>query len=63
MHDIGFRYKTNDSSRKFLMEQTNIIAKRNEYLYTVKDARKTGRPIIFLDETWVNVNLTREKCG
>ena len=61
MHDIGFRYKTNDSSRKFLMEQTNIIAKRNEYLYTVKDARKTGRPIIFLDETWVNVNLTREK--
>ena len=27
----------------------------------MKDAQKTGRPAIYLDETWVNVNLMRDK--
>ena len=61
MHNIGFTYKTNNFNRKFLMERAEIVAKRNDFLFKMKDARETGRPIIYLDETWVNVNLTRDK--
>ena len=61
MHNIGFTYKTNNFNRKFLMERAEIVAKRNDFLFKMKDARETGMPIIYLDETWVNVNLTLDK--
>ena len=58
---IGFQYKKNSSNRTFLLERSDIISKRNQYLYTIKGMRKSGRYIIYLYETWVNVHMTRDK--
>ena len=43
------------------MERSDIVASRNEFLFQMKEVRKTNRPIIFLDETLVNVNMTKDK--
>ena len=43
------------------MERSDIVCKRYNFLRKMKELRCTGRPIIYLDETWVNVNHTKDK--
>ena len=62
LHKIGFKWKKCQKKRKVLLEREDIILKRIQYLRNMKKYRSEGRPIIYLDETWVDSNLTFSKC-
>ena len=58
---MGFRHKTMNR-KKCLYEQHRIVASRAQYLKEIKRFRSEGRPIIYLDETWLNQHHTVTKC-
>ena len=58
---MGFRYKTRNK-KTALYEQHRIIAACHEYLRKILTFRSEGRPIVYLDETWLNAHHTREHC-
>ncbi|XP_068219992.1 uncharacterized protein [Palaemon carinicauda] len=61
---MGFRFRKVMSGRKFLMERSDIVNGRNKYLREIKIYRESlnPRPEVYLDETWVNQNLSIERC-
>ncbi|KAG8183832.1 hypothetical protein JTE90_025715 [Oedothorax gibbosus] len=59
---IGFRWKNTVDKRQFLMEEPNIVQWRYRYLRFMKKYRDDNRNIIYLDETWINNNLSFGKC-
>ncbi|PSN50198.1 hypothetical protein C0J52_23704 [Blattella germanica] len=58
---INFTYRKNEQGRKYLMERSDIVSKRFKFLRKMKQLRESGRTIVYLDETWVNVNHTKSK--
>jgi len=62
LKDLGFQYKKCNDGRKFLMERNDIVASRMAFLRKMHDIRleQNPRPIIYLDETWVNQNHSRK---
>jgi len=58
---LNFKYKRCNDGRKFLMERSDIVAARVKFLRKMNELRINGdtRPIVYLDETWVNQNHTR----
>lgn len=58
---MKFRYLKNNKGRKMMMERSDIVVKRFNYLRKMRDLRNSLRPIIYLDETWINVNHTKGK--
>lgn len=59
-NQLGFEYKKVDS-RKHLMERTDVVARRRQFLKTVKGIDLKDN-VIFIDETWVNENHTVSQC-
>ncbi|XP_062520186.1 uncharacterized protein LOC134195201 [Corticium candelabrum] len=57
---MGFKYTT-CNKKTVLYEQHRIIAACHHYLRQVKKYRDKGRPIVYLDETWLNVHHTLER--
>ena len=57
---MGFRYKKRDGKR-CVHERADVVRKRHEYLRTIRRLREEGRPIVYLDETWVNQHHTRSR--
>lgn len=55
---MGFRWKKRDG-RNYLIHRKDIAIKRIEYLSSYMEAKKEGKEIIFLDETWT----FRNGCG
>ena len=61
LRKVGFGYKTlNQKTARY--EQYRIIAARLEYLRKILTFRSEGRPIVYLDEYWLNAHHTREHC-
>ena len=58
---MGFKFKTHNS-RKYVMEETRVIAQRHNFLRMIRKYRRQGRPIIYLDETWLNAHHSLTKC-
>lgn len=58
---LGFKYRKSDDGRKFLMERNDIVALRMIFLRKMYTIRREvdSRPVIYLDETWVNQNHTK----
>lgn len=58
---LKFSYKKSNDGRKFLMERNDIVALRCKFLRTMCTLRKNNdpRPVVYLDETWVNQNHSR----
>lgn len=58
---MKFRYKKCNNGRKFLMERNDIVAMRVRFLRHMVNLRTNNddRPVVYLDETWVNQNHTR----
>ena len=48
--------------RKFLMERSDVVASRAEFLREIKRFIEQGANIVYLDETWINQNYTVQKC-
>lgn len=61
LHNLNFKYKKCNDGRKFLMERNDIAASRVKFLRKVNQFRQNNdtRPVVYLDETWVNQNHTR----
>ncbi|KAJ8914851.1 hypothetical protein NQ315_014864 [Exocentrus adspersus] len=60
MKQINFRYlKRNRKS--VMIERDDIVRWRVDYLTSIKKFRSEGRPIYYLDETWLNEGHTKEK--
>ncbi|XP_054283210.1 uncharacterized protein LOC129000275 [Macrosteles quadrilineatus] len=62
LKEMGFRWKKCKSRRKVLIERNDIVNWRCKYLREIKKFRENGRKIFYLDETWVDGNLTFKKC-
>jgi len=61
LKNLKFSYKKCSDGRKFLMERNDIVSLRCTFLrkmYTLRVNNDT-RPIVYLDETWVNQNHSR----
>lgn len=58
----GFYFRKCGNKRKILMEKPNILHWRYKYLREIKKYREEGRNIVYLDETWVDNDLTFKKC-
>ena len=61
LRTMGFKYKKR-AGRRCVHERTGIVAKRHEFLREVKKVREQGRPIIYLDERWVNQHHSRARA-
>ncbi|XP_050504984.1 uncharacterized protein LOC126883468 [Diabrotica virgifera virgifera] len=60
LKQINFKYLKR-SRRSHLIERDDIIRWRRRYLTSIKEYRSQGKPIYYLDETWVNEGHTKEK--
>lgn len=58
---LKFTYKRCNDGRRFLMERNDIVALRCKFLRTMCTLRKNNdfRPVIYLDEIWVNQNHSK----
>ena len=52
---IRFTYKRVQDKR-YVYEQPRIIEWRHKYLRRMRKNRSENRPVVFLDETWVNAH-------
>lgn len=63
---IGFKYKKCQSSRKALLEKSNIAFKREQYLQIIMENRnlpeELRKEIIFLDESYIHSSYKLKKC-
>ncbi|XP_068912366.1 uncharacterized protein [Tenebrio molitor] len=60
LHKLKFKHgKRNRKS--LLIERQDIITWRRRYLREIKKIRQEGRPIFYLDETWLNAGHTKQK--
>lgn len=62
IRQIGFRFKKCGSKRKLLMERYDIVAWRYRYLNILRQNRNEGRPIVYLDETYIHASYSVNKC-
>ena len=58
---LGFRWRKSQTNRSLLMERTDIVAARIQFLRKIKKYRENGRPIIYTDETFVHSSHTVSK--
>ena len=54
--EIGFKYKSVGKNRSVFVEIKEIRDSRSHYLRTVRDFRRRGFRIVYLDETLINKN-------
>ncbi|KAF0731469.1 DDE 3 domain-containing protein [Aphis craccivora] len=61
LKNLKFSYEKCSDGRKFLMERNDIVALRCKFLREICTMRKNkdSRPIVYLDEIWVNQNHSR----
>nr|XP_037867914.1 uncharacterized protein LOC101744245 isoform X2 [Bombyx mori] len=61
--ELGYKYIQASYGRKQLMERTDIVCARLQFLRKLKTLRDSEdtRPRIYLDETWVNQNHSRKR--
>jgi len=60
-HNLGFRFRKCNDGRKFLMERSDLVVKRLQFLRKINDIKEKtpDKPIFYLDETWLNQYHTR----
>lgn len=59
--EIGFKWKRFSNKRSLLIERPQIVTWRHRYLTQLQLYRKENREIVFIDETWVDSNLTHQR--
>ncbi|XP_035218015.1 uncharacterized protein LOC118191329 [Stegodyphus dumicola] len=62
LRSMNFRWKKCVNKRKILIERPHIVFWRNNYLREMRKLRASGRHIVYIDETWIDSNLTFKKC-
>lgn len=61
LKNLKFSFKKCNDGRKMIMERNDIVALRCKFLRNMCTLRqnKDNRPVVYLDETWVNQNHSR----
>ena len=59
LREMGFCYKRHENKR-YIYEQPRIIQQRHDYLRHLHRNRQEQRPVVYLDETWVNAHHGRD---
>lgn len=54
LKDLGFKWRKTQNNRKLLIETQDIREKRISYLRSVRRFRSEGRPIVYLDESYIH---------
>ncbi|XP_052756778.1 uncharacterized protein LOC113512254 [Galleria mellonella] len=62
LHTLGYKFKKCRNQRTILMERYDIVAWRDRYLQEIKDVRKSGMPVVYLDESYIHTSLNQAKC-
>lgn len=62
LYEMGFKFKKTVQKRSILIERPDIVNWRHKYLRAISRHRASGKSIFYLDETWVDSNLTFKKC-
>ena len=56
---MGFTHKKQDN-KHFVYERCDILEQRHTYLQNILKLRLENKPLIYMDETWVNAHHTNE---
>ena len=59
LREMGFRYRKHENKR-YIYEQPRVIQRRHDYLRRLRRNRVEQRPVMYLDETWVNAHHGRD---
>jgi hypothetical protein len=59
---LGFRWKLCENNRRLFMERQDVVLSRIRFLRQIKKLRDDGRPIVYVDETFVNTSHSWKKC-
>lgn len=62
LHEMGFNFQRCKKMRQILIERPDIVNWRCRYLRDIQLFRHENKKIFYLDETWVDNNLTFGKC-
>ncbi|KAF8785317.1 uncharacterized protein LOC129958799 isoform X1 [Argiope bruennichi] len=62
LQKIGFKWKRSVDKRKIVMKRPDIVQWKYKYLRDIKKYRDSKRVIVYLDETWIDSNLSFGKC-
>lgn len=60
--DFIFGNAKKDMPKKCQMERPTILHWRYKYIKSIRKYRKEGCNIIYIDETWLDNDLTFRKC-
>ena len=60
--DMGFVWRKCSDNRKLLMERSDIVAHRINFLRQMKKYREGGWDIVYTDESYVNSGHTVDRC-
>ncbi len=61
VRSLGFKHKKSKNDRTVIIERLELRAKRIKFINQVRKWRSEGRPIIYLDETYIHQNLSTAK--
>ena len=62
LKEIGFVWRKSTDNRKFLMERSDIVAQRINFLCKMKKYREEGGDIVYTDESYVNAGHAVTRC-
>ncbi|KAF9821303.1 hypothetical protein SFRURICE_005769 [Spodoptera frugiperda] len=62
VENLGFKRRKPENNRWVLIENTDVRLKRILYLKAIKKYRDEGRPIVFVDESYVRSSHTKSKA-
>jgi hypothetical protein len=62
MKSIGFTWRKCNLKRHILIEKPKIVSWYHKYLVQMKRFREEGKEIFYVDESWVDTNITFSKC-
>lgn len=60
--EMGFKWRKCGSKKKLLIERPDIENWRSQYLQEIRKQRRAYKKIFYLDKTWIDSNLTFQKC-
>lgn len=62
LHYMGYSWQKCGTRRKLLLERPENVAWRKRYIEDIRQYRNEKRNIYYIDETWIDNNLTFKKC-
>ena len=58
---IGFKYKRRADGKLYVYEQPRVVQQRHDFLRRMRKNTTDKRPVVYLDETWLNAHALPER--